>query len=81
MGNTTSLQSLPVDSDLTVASARAKGYHWISDVFPDLPDDILREIAQSVREEGYKLGKASDESEESGLGLYQPLSEGGLPDP
>jgi len=64
---------VPVDPTLTPQTAHARGYRWIFDVLPGLPDNLVREIAKLVNEDGCKLGKPADGGEKEDIGLYQPL--------
>ena len=67
------LASFPVDSTLTPQTAQARGYMWIMDIVPGLPEGLLNEAARLVREEGGKLGQAIDPVDEDELGLYIPV--------
>ena len=61
---------LPIDSTLTPENATERGYTWLYDIFDGM---ISSPIIQSMVEDGYKLGKASETRYLVAAGVYQPL--------
>ena len=62
---------LPIDRTLTPENATERGYLWLYDIFDGMIHSI---IVQSLVEEGYKLGKASETRYLVSVGVYQPLT-------
>ena len=62
---------LPIDLTLTPENAKERGYTWLYDIFDGMRNDPL---IQSMVQDGYKLGKASNTSYVVSAGVYQPLT-------
>ena len=61
MVNDNPLRFLPVDVTLTSQTAHIRGYRWIFDVLPGLPDNLVKEIVKLVKEDECKLGMPADD--------------------
>ena len=62
---------VPIDGTLTPENAEARGYVWMYDIFDGMVHDAL--IKSLVQDDGYKLGKASENNVVMATGLYRPL--------
>jgi len=63
---------VPIDLTLTPENAQERGFIWLYDIF----DGMMRDpLIQSMLQDGYKLGKASNTSYVVSAGVYQPVRE------
>ena len=71
------LLKLPIDNTLTVRTAYERGYKWVFDIEPEVPQDLLQDFIRMIKEKGYKLGKPRygrlTEEAKNDRGLYEPL--------
>jgi hypothetical protein len=62
--------NVPIDLTLTPENAKERGYNYFCDIFDGMIHDP---IVQSMIEDGYKLGKASNKSYVVSAGVYVPV--------